>query len=520
MDEDKTGQPQAADDCFDNLTDHLPPALDIPGIVYQLRVNRDGSLSFPYISAGIQKILGYTPAEVRQDPGLFLQSLMAGGPYSIERMAQTMLQATDTLSLEVKTTLKNGEARWIRNTANPAHLDNGDIIWHGVMIDVTVQKTAQEALQQSEQHYRELFDHTADAIFILDVTPAERFQLVSCNAVTREIIDQKPAAALGGYIEEYLAPELAEAFIINYQRCLHAGVTISYEEKLNTPNGLRNFFTTLAPLKNAAGRIFRIVGVAHDITERKKLEERLQVLYEKEKKEIAELQAETKARGMFIDVIAHELRTPVTPILASAGLLQEVLYGRPDNIEKRLAGNIYDSTLTLARRLEELLDLARYSRGIFKLQTVRVDFAKFLESVIAHFKPELDARGQHLMVDLPDDTRLVEIDPSRLEQTIVNLLANASKFSPEGGIIKLNAVIFESGLRIDVQDFGIGIPLEAQKRLFEPYHRVEQDRQQFHGLGLGLAISKQIVEAHGGRIWLESQPGQGSTFSFQIPLKG
>jgi PAS domain S-box-containing protein len=518
MDDDKTRRPQAANDCVNSLPAHLP-ALNIPGIVYQLKVNQDGSLSFPYISEGVRKILGYSPEEVKRDPGLFLKSLMAGNPNSIDRMAQTIRQAVDTLSLEVKTTLKNGETRWIRNTANPDRLDNGDIIWHGVMIDVTTQKNAQEALRQSEQHYRELFDHTADAIFVLDVTLEGCFKLASCNAITREIIGQPPASSLGGYLEEYLAPELAAAFIGNYRRCLDAGVTISYEETLNTPTGQRHFYTTLAPLKNEAGRIFRIIGVSHDITERKKLEEQLQALYEKEKKEIAELQAETRARGMFIDVIAHELRTPVTPILASAGLLQEVLYGKPDNIEKRLAENIYDSTLTLARRLEELLDLARYSRGIFKLQTVRVNFAKFLESVIAHFKPELDARGQHLMVDLPGDSRLVEIDPSRLEQTIVNLLANASKFSPEGGIVKLNAAIFESGLRVDVQDFGIGIPLEAQKRLFEPYHRVEQDRQQFHGLGLGLAISKQIVEAHGGRIWLESQPGQGSTFSFQIPLK-
>jgi signal transduction histidine kinase len=106
-----------------------------------------------------------------------------------------------------------------------------------------------------------------------------------------------------------------------------------------------------------------------------------------------------------------------------------------------------------------------------------------------------------------------------LEQVLSNLLSNACKFSPDEGRIGLKVEIQGEELLVEVSDDGIGISEEEQSRLFQPYHRVEQDRQKFPGIGLGLAVAKQIVEAHGGKIWLVSEPGKGSIFSFTIPLK-
>lgn len=113
------------------------------------------------------------------------------------------------------------------------------------------------------------------------------------------------------------------------------------------------------------------------------------------------------------------------------------------------------------------------------------------------------------------------MDPSRLEQVIINLLSNSSKFSTEKGHIFFSVRLAYSVLRVEVKDDGLGISPENQKRLFQPYHRVEQDRQQFTGLGLGLglAISKQIIEAHGGNIWVESEVDKGSNFIFTLSIK-
>jgi signal transduction histidine kinase len=119
---------------------------------------------------------------------------------------------------------------------------------------------------------------------------------------------------------------------------------------------------------------------------------------------------------------------------------------------------------------------------------------------------------------MADDLPKADVDPSRLEQVILNLLSNASKFSPQNTVITVKVAVTADGLLIEVKDNGIGITVEEQQRLFQPYHRVEQDRQKFPGIGLGLAVAKQIVEAHGGKIRLTSTPNQGSTFSVLIPL--
>jgi signal transduction histidine kinase len=141
-----------------------------------------------------------------------------------------------------------------------------------------------------------------------------------------------------------------------------------------------------------------------------------------------------------------------------------------------------------------------------------------LNGIITRFKPTLNQNKQKLEIDLPDDLPSAELDASRMEQVFINLLSNASKFSPEKSVINLTVKLDGSDLLVSIQDHGIGISAEDQERLFQPYYRVEQDRHPIQGLGLGLAVSKQIIEAHGGKIWVISEKGKGSTFSFKIPL--
>jgi PAS domain S-box-containing protein len=262
---------------------------------------------------------------------------------------------------------------------------------------------------------------------------------------------------------------------------------------------------------------FVIVG--RDMTERRLMERKIIDLYEKEKAQRLELQEEAETRGLFIDILAHELRTPLTPILVSSALLDEVLNSQPESIPKRLSSNIKNGSQTLAARLEELLDLARYSRGSFNLNIKPTDMNKFFEEVATRFKPTLENPEQFLVLDIPADLSIAYIDPSRLEQVLINLLSNASKYSVDGGRIMLSVKNHHDRILISVKDEGIGISAEDQTNLFKPYHRVQQDRQKYPGLGLGLAVCKQIVEAHRGKIWVTSQPEAGSTFNVEIPVQ-
>jgi len=139
---------------------------------------------------------------------------------------------------------------------------------------------------------------------------------------------------------------------------------------------------------------------------------------------------------------------------------------------------------------------------------------------VRQYRKLVEEKKQSIILDLPRTLPAIEADRSRLEQVLTNLLSNASKFSPEESTITVRARAERSELIVEVEDRGSGLSEEEQERIFKPYHRVEQDRQRFPGLSLGLAISKQIVEAHGGRIWVESQLGSGSKFSFSLPRKG
>jgi signal transduction histidine kinase len=140
--------------------------------------------------------------------------------------------------------------------------------------------------------------------------------------------------------------------------------------------------------------------------------------------------------------------------------------------------------------------------------------------VVSRYRPTLEQSNQNLIVQIESNLPEIILDPSRLEQVIINLLSNASKFSPPDSDIWLAIKQNKGRLHIEVKDSGIGISAEEQRNLFEPYHRVLQDRNQYPGTGLGLAICKQIVISHGGRIWVQSESGKGSTFAFEIPMKG
>jgi signal transduction histidine kinase len=200
-------------------------------------------------------------------------------------------------------------------------------------------------------------------------------------------------------------------------------------------------------------------------------------------------------------------------------MLNEMQSSLPDGIQKKLSSNIHNGAQTLVSRLEELLDLASYSRGTFKLHLQPADINQMIKDVTAEFQPGLCQKCQNLRVEYTENLPPVEADAERLRQVLLNLLSNASKFSPQNSTITLRVHLKDQSLFVEVIDKGLGISAEEQSRLFQPYHRVEQDRQKFPGIGLGLAVCKQIIEAHQGKIWVNSQLEKGSTFSFTIPLK-
>jgi PAS domain S-box-containing protein len=252
-----------------------------------------------------------------------------------------------------------------------------------------------------------------------------------------------------------------------------------------------------------------------DITEQKLAREELEKLYQREKSVREQLQVEITSRTEFTRAMVHELKTPLTPILASSELLVEELTEEP---LLGLAKNVHRGAENMNKRVDELLDLARGEIGMLKINPKPVDLGKLLLEVFKDMELVVQNSGQSFTLELKNELPITMADDDRVRQILLNLINNAIKYSSPGGKITIRAGVQDSNIQVDVQDTGRGISEDEQKNLFQPYYRIE-GRERLSGLGLGLTLSKKLVELHGGHIWVTSKKGVGSTFSFSFPLQ-
>lgn len=220
---------------------------------------------------------------------------------------------------------------------------------------------------------------------------------------------------------------------------------------------------------------------------------------------------------LFLSALGHELKTPLTAIIASTGILLEELEARNEKVLVKVAENIARSAESLKNRLSELLTLSRTRSESFNVNMREIDFSRIAREVVGQVSSLVRQKNQVMDIDVPAGIKIIG-DDQRIEQILLNLLSNAIQFTPEGGQICLKASTDENRLLVSVKDSGPGIFDEEKQKLFRPYYHLASDRSGLPTMGLGLAITRQLVELHGGAIWVNSEPGKGSTFTFSLPL--
>lgn len=220
-------------------------------------------------------------------------------------------------------------------------------------------------------------------------------------------------------------------------------------------------------------------------------------------------------RRDFISNVSHELRTPLASLKALTETLQNGALSDPV-AGPRFLGRITTEVDALTQMAQELLDLSRIESGQVELIRAPISPKKLLSSAADRMKMQAERAGLKLTVKCDDNLPMIHVDKSRLEQVLVNLIHNSVKFTKPGGEISLEAEAVIGGVRCEVRDTGSGIPSESLSRVFERFYRVDKSRTG-SGTGLGLSISKHIVEAHGGKIWAESEEGRGCHIYFEIP---
>jgi two-component system, OmpR family, phosphate regulon sensor histidine kinase PhoR len=320
------------------------------------------------------------------------------------------------------------------------------------------------------------------------VTADER--ILFCNWAFEQILELPDGSSQGRTLVE----ALRQADLVALVRQALSGVEeLTGEVEVGTVRR-RNFSVTAAPVRAAGAN--GAVMVLHDITELRRLE---------------------RVRRDFVANVSHEFKTPLTAI---QGFAETLLSGALDDKanRKRFVEIIREHARRLARLTDDLLKLSRIEAGRLELEIRPVRVEALVSGCVETTRLNAQARGLEIHVDLQKDAPAVRGDGAQLGEVLQNLLDNAVQYTPAGGKIEVKARSNGQGVTFTVTDTGIGIPESDLERIFERFYRVDAARsREAGGTGLGLAIARHIVEAHGGRIWVESAIGQGSRFHFSIP---
>ncbi len=234
----------------------------------------------------------------------------------------------------------------------------------------------------------------------------------------------------------------------------------------------------------------------------------------------AELEAASRHKSEFLANMSHELRTPLNAIIGFSEVLSERMFGELNPKQAEYMQDIHASGRHLLSLINDILDLSKIEAGRMELELARFSLPAALENALTLVRERAERHG--LTIGLTVDPRVGELagDERKIKQILLNLLSNAVKFTPEGGRVAVAAVPADGFVEVSVTDTGIGIAPEDQEVIFEEFRQAGGDyARKREGTGLGLALARRFVELHGGRIWVKSEVGKGSTFTFTIPVR-
>jgi PAS domain S-box-containing protein len=362
-------------------------------------------------------------------------------------------------------------------------------------------------VREAERRLASIVEHSADAIYIKD--REGRYLLI--NPAGAGLVGRTPDFFLGKRDDEVFQPENAATVIEADRQVLETNAICQSEEALSHPTRGPVFFsTTKYPYRSEAGEVLGVIGISRDITARRLLEQELA-------EQNARLKELDRLKSAIVSAVSHEFRTPLTLIKGYTEFLAEGATGPVTDMQEEMLARIGGGVDRLERLVSDLLDISTIEAGAFTLVPGPTDLVRVLQEATQNLGPLAREVGSPIVVDLPPGPLELTLDAMRIEQVVANLVANALKFSPEGDEVRVSLRLEAERAVVAVRDRGIGIPADQQAGIFERFNRVSNGLRR-GGTGLGLSIAKALVEAHGGTIGVESQPGQGSTFWFALPL--
>jgi PAS domain S-box-containing protein len=421
---------------------------------------------------------------------------------------------------------KDGSLFWANVVITAVRNAQGELLGFAkVTRDLTQRRAHEEDLRRSEERFRLLVEGVSEyAIFMLD--PNGR--VATWNVGAERIKGYTASEIIGQHFSIFYPNDVRESGWPEHE------LRVAAEKGSFVDNGWRlrkdgtTFWAnvTITALRDDTGRLLGYAKLTRDLTQTKRVEamelanQQREEMLDAERSARMAAQRATRVKDEFLATLSHELRTPLSAIL---GWTQVLLRGEspkgPDE-QKRAIEVIDRNARAQVQLIDDLLDLSRIMTGKIRLDLHQISFAGVVEAAVDSAMPTADAKGIRLKAILGATQDIVSADATRLQQVVWNLLTNALKFTPKGGQVQVLLQRVNSHLELSVSDTGVGIPASYLPHVFDRFSQKDSSTTRtFGGLGLGLAICKQLVELHGGMIKAASQgEGRGATFSVQLPL--
>jgi len=372
-----------------------------------------------------------------------------------------------------------------------------------VVRDITERKQAEEALQQSEEKYRTVFNDASDGIALIDT---EMGVVEECNTQFEIITGRSHDQLREIPIWELRPPEKIEMAKRKFREIQQAGEGGSSELEFQKPDGTIVPVDCLTQQVMIQGREV-LLSIVHDINRIRQAEQ--------DSKRARELEELNRLRSALLASVSHELRTPLTVIKGLSQSLISTDIAWDTDTQFDFLKMINEETDSLTYVVENLEEMSRLEAGMITMENSPTRVSILIGQLADKLGDK--TKGHHLEINISPDLPRVYADKGRIQEVLVNLIANAAQFSERETQITLEAELIDGEIVISVADQGIGISPEDLDKIFDQFHRVESGvAYRRGGVGLGLSICKAIVEAHGGRIWVESELGKGSRFRFSL----